>query len=90
MAYHEAFWVAVAAAAPVIALANTVSITDVVNLWTRFKIPRTKMSLQSISGLQSIYITVVFISSVNLVVQANAMYTALRSLFAEHDLGGDR
>lgn len=33
MAFHESFWVAVATVAPVIALANTVTITDSVSVY---------------------------------------------------------
>jgi hypothetical protein len=68
MSYHESFRVAVAVAAPVIALANTVSITDAVTTWlstdTRRPNPVSRV----------IYFVVVSVSVINFLIQAAALY----------------
>jgi len=78
MAYHEAFWVAVAAAAPVIALANTVTITDIVG--ARYS-PGARLR----AGNSGSYYVVIFIAAANLVFQAAWMVAALISLLHEND-----
>ena len=63
VAYHESFWVAVAAAAPVIALANTVAITDAVNVWLETKVRgRSRDS-------RSAFVSIIGMASYNLLIQ---------------------
>jgi hypothetical protein len=79
MAYHEAYWVAIATAAPVIALANTVSITDAVNFWLSVKARRRG----SVPGAW--YVTVLFWSVCNIAIQLMALILALLSLLNGKD-----
>ena len=69
MAYHEAYWVAVATAAPVIALANTVTITDTSKVWFGAKVQS-----DFTSGL---YRLIVVLSGLNLLVQVWALAAEL-------------
>lgn len=79
MAYHEAYWVAIATAAPVIALANTVSITDAANVWLNAK-TRRRNSVPS-----ALYVTVISYSVINTVLQLGALIQALLSLLKGKD-----
>jgi hypothetical protein len=80
MMFHEYFWAAIATAAPVIALANTVSITDVVNVWLDAKArPRSFIS-------RFYYFVVVFCSALNLILQVIALLIALLCLLSKRDL----
>jgi hypothetical protein len=79
MAYHESFWVAMAAATPIIALANTVAITDAVNLWSAAKTP------QRSSLAKAYYFGIISVSIINLLVQASLLYDSLESLATEED-----
>jgi hypothetical protein len=81
VAYHESFWLAVAAATPVIALANTVSINDVVRLWLNVKVSRRS----AISRER--YISVIFFSTFNLILQSIFLFVTLFSLADEKDIG---
>jgi hypothetical protein len=84
MAYHEAFWVAVAAAAPVIALANTVTMTDVAGVWLDAKVKRRS------SIAREVYIGVLVFSGSSLLTQAYYLYRALQSLIAQNDAARPR
>lgn len=79
MTYHESFWVAVAAAAPVIALANTVAITDAFNVWSDAKLRR-------LSRTSKMAIVIICVgASGNLIFQGTSLYWALESLLFESD-----
>ena len=81
MAYHEAYWVAIATAAPVIALANTVAITDALSVRFEAKVlPPARYWGQA-------YLTIFIISICSFLVQGLALADALRSLFAGKDEG---
>jgi hypothetical protein len=72
--YNEAFWITIAAAAPVIALASTVLITDTKSLYDL-----TDEEQRYFSVLR--YITLpVFLSSANVVSQTITLYAALISI----------
>jgi hypothetical protein len=74
VAYNEAFWITIAAAAPVIALASTVLITDTQKLFDL-----TDQEQKHFSVLR--YITLpVFLSSANVITQTGALYSALISI----------
>ena len=79
MSYHADFWVAIAAAAPVIALANTVSITDAVNTWLDADVRN--MGDKS----QILYFSILFLSALNFALQIAALYWALYSFREEKD-----
>ena len=80
MMFHESFWAAIATAAPVVALANTVSITDVVNVWLNAKArPRSFIS-------RFYYFVVVFCSALNLILQVIALLIALLCLLVKGTL----
>jgi hypothetical protein len=79
MSYHEAYWVAIATAAPIIALANTVTITDAVNTWLN-----TERQYRR-GGNEFLYWGIVIISAGNFVIQILALYWALESLGHESD-----
>ena len=81
VAYHESFWLAVAAAAPVIGLANTVSITDVTGVW--FSEKRGRRS----RGVKVGYFFIVLLSIINFFLQAVALAMALKSFLVERDYG---
>jgi hypothetical protein len=74
MSYHESFWLAVAAAAPIIALANTVAITDTGSLWLASKAKR-----HSVPSIY-FYFANMTVSVTNLLVQALIFYSAMKSL----------
>ena len=80
MAFHESFWVAVATAAPVIALANTVTILDITNVW--FSTMKRKRSW---STPLLLYFVILLLSLVNLLGQTVAFYVALKSLALGRD-----
>jgi protein-S-isoprenylcysteine O-methyltransferase Ste14 len=77
--FHETFWVAIATATPVIALANTVSIGDVVSQWFNTKARR--RSWQS----RFYYGGIIFLAATNLLSQAVLLNDALQSLLKEYD-----
>jgi hypothetical protein len=79
MVYHENFWVAVAAAAPVIALANTVSIADAGKIWYGSK--------SSSRSTKILFNVIVYVSIVNYAAQAAALTAALNSLNAGRVMG---
>jgi MFS family permease len=82
VAYHESFWIAVAAAAPVIALANTVSIIDLAGIWLASKMRRGRRR----TFIMAFYFVFVFCSAANLCGQALILYVALRSLYEGIDI----
>ena len=71
MASHESLWIAAAAAAPIIALANTATITDVIGVY-----------FEKRSRIRSVYTVsiVVFFSSIGLILQGVVLYYSLYSL----------
>jgi hypothetical protein len=79
MAYHESFWVAIAAATPVIALTNTVAASDVTSLWLSAK--ATERSITS----QFFFYAAVLLSGFNLLIQAILLFQALESLATGKD-----
>jgi uncharacterized membrane protein YidH (DUF202 family) len=79
VAYHESFWLAVAAATPIIALANTVAVIDCSNLWLDAKTRR--HSFDSKSAYYIIIILSVLISGMATVY----LWDALESLLRERD-----
>jgi hypothetical protein len=81
MAYHESFWVAVAAAAPVIALANTVVITDVASTWLSVKVAWRRRPLSH----RFLFLAVNGLSGINLIDQTLALLLALKSLYSGVD-----
>jgi hypothetical protein len=91
MAYHETYWAAIAAAAPVIALANTLSITDVTSLWISTKKRQSQpfrifsRAFRPYYAFRQYYILIIFVAVTNLLLQAIALNMALRSLLAEKD-----
>lgn len=80
MTYHESFWVAVAAAAPVIALANTVTITDLTSAYFSFD-PASFRSRRSHTFSRLGYLAYVSCSAVNLCVLGLVLYIGLKSLY---------
>jgi len=79
MAYHESFWVAVAAAAPVIALANTVLVTDVAGVWLNVKSPPRP------ARYRLLFSGIILLSAINMFDQGLALLLALRSLYTERN-----
>jgi hypothetical protein len=77
--FHESFWLAVAASAPIIALANTVTITDAVSTWLN----ATQRPRPPFAGV--LFGVSIIISSLNLLYQAVAMRQALIVLLYERD-----
>ena len=86
MAFHESFWVAVATAAPVIALANTVSLIDVVNVRLSSKVPHRRPRSWNSWASKVAYFSVIFLSCLNLLNQSLLMTAALQSLLAGSDI----
>jgi hypothetical protein len=84
VAYHETLWLAVAAAAPVIALANTVSIVDAASTWTESK-QFSKYSLGRFRT-QKFFTIISFIGSLNYTIQTITLFDALSSLGSGEDL----
>jgi hypothetical protein len=74
MAYHESLWLAAAAAAPVIALANTVSISDLVSVWFN-----TKSSLKQ-RRVRVYYSLYILLSAYNFIAQTFILYQSAMSL----------
>ena len=72
--YNETFWVAIAAAAPVIALASTVQISDIQRLFVFTKQEVKLFPWQRYIGLP------VTLCTGNIIVQILGMYSALTSL----------
>jgi hypothetical protein len=81
VAYHETFWVAAAAAAPVIALANTVSLADA----SRFWFDTNKLLLTA--RRQIMIIILIIQSCVNFLMQSAVLAIALICLSAKSDEG---
>ena len=79
MEFHESFWVAVAAAAPVIALANTVSVIDAVNAWLTTPVRRRS------DLAQTIYFVVFVGGAAAFGTEACMLLVALLSLSAKED-----
>jgi F0F1-type ATP synthase assembly protein I len=79
VAYHEAYWVVIANATPVIALANTVAITDVVNVWFSSKpLLRSKRS-------EAYYLIIISLSVPNFIAQTILLSICLHSLLYKED-----
>jgi hypothetical protein len=74
MVYRESLWLAAAAASPVIALANTVSMIDVTSVWLGSK------SQSMPSFLRHLYFGVNLLSIFNLLLQALVLYRSAESL----------
>jgi hypothetical protein len=89
MAFHETFWVAAAAAAPLIALANQVTLTDMWGIRGTFKKaeiygpPGTRHDAAK-SGLRAAS-RAYLVGYINLLVQAGVLIAALRSLYYGRD-----
>jgi hypothetical protein len=77
MMSDESFWLAVAAAAPVIALANTVSITDASSVFFGGKV---KFIWSTDNAVILCYISILITSVFNLGLQAYVLSSALGSL----------
>ena len=86
MAYHEAFWVAAAAAAPIIALANQITLSDRVLLAQAFELFRRIPG--SILPRGAAAWATLLIGYVNMGFQAGILSSALYSLANEHDFRG--
>lgn len=80
MSYQESFWVALAAATPVIALANTVSITDVTNTWS-------ETARELIGSARIVYILISILAASNFIFQAYTLSASLLSLYVGSDEG---
>jgi hypothetical protein len=72
--YNETFWVAIAAAAPVIALASTVQITDIQKLFVFSKQEAERFPWRRYISLPAL------LSTGNIILQILGMYSALTSL----------
>jgi hypothetical protein len=90
--YHETFWVAVAAGAPIIALANQFTLTESFGIWTdAWWLPR--ISSRKMSGrdrrnlrrFQHLALVPVGFGGVNMLAQLVALGLALSSLADRHD-----
>jgi hypothetical protein len=79
MAFHADFWVAAAAASPVITLANTVAITDTLNAWFNAKGQLTRFDTAGF------YYTCIVLGVANFVLGAILLSGSLWSLFNEKD-----
>jgi hypothetical protein len=84
MAYHESFWVAVAAAAPVIALSATVLITENAKLGVR---AITEFGYSFWEHTQKAGLITVWIGILNILFQGFALWFALQSLANGKDSG---
>jgi hypothetical protein len=86
MASHDSFWLATAAAAPVLALANTVSITDAAAVWFEAKIVQseTKADLPVLLA-RNAYVGIITFSIAGYVTQGAALVSALLSLLWGRD-----
>ena len=88
MAYHEAFWVVVGAAAPVIALAGIVSMSDMMNQvfeWSRYTRDRPRRAVRELTERSALGMLTKFsiiTQATNLALQALALLFALLSLAA--------
>jgi hypothetical protein len=88
MAYHEAFWAVVGAAAPVIALASIVSVSDMMNHafeWSRYRRDRPRRAVRELTERSALGMLTKFsiiTQATNLVLQALALLFALLSLAA--------
>jgi hypothetical protein len=80
MSYHESFWVVVGTAAPVIGLANTVSITDAINTWIESK--HSKDDFHFVTFLFSV---VIVSSLTSFIMEGAVLIIALQSLAANKD-----
>jgi len=78
MAYHETYQIALATAAPIIVLANTVTITDLGNFLLE------KWDKLSSNGRSGIVVVLVFVA-VSFITQAFVFYIALNNLFNGSD-----
>jgi len=72
--YNEAFWVAIAAAAPVIALASTVQVTDIQKLFIFTKQEAERFPWRRYISLPAL------LGTGNIILQIFVMYCALTSL----------
>jgi hypothetical protein len=84
VAYHEAFWIAVAAAAPVVALAAIVAYTDLGRIIGRRPEPG-RANPASFKTLAEVLVTGMAVAWINVVLQAVTLLLALLSLAADHD-----
>jgi hypothetical protein len=79
MAYHESFWVAVSAVAPVIALANTVAMTDLSGMWLQANVKGRARQSRIVYGIALSLALLTFLN------QGLAVLWALLSLLKERD-----
>jgi hypothetical protein len=79
--YHESFCVAAAAVAPVIALANTVSVTDAARLWLEAKDTSVRKAI-----ISQVYIGILLLSGTIFIAQAFVLYFAFESLYLRRDI----
>jgi hypothetical protein len=81
MAYHETFWLAVTATAPVIALATTVSVSESLKLMN--------VGDEEIRYRVSMLVSpALFLSFMNMLLQLIFLFNALFSIAQGRDLGG--
>ena len=82
LSYHDSFWIAVAAAAPVVALANTVAIGDAVNFRQGVRNLRAPARSQLLFDGSTAFV----VSVANTVPQAAVLLCALGSLSESKNL----
>ena len=92
MAFHETFWVAAAAAAPIIALANQVTLTESRGMTGTFiraqrANPSGTAHTTAITGHRSV-LAALSIGYLNLIAQVFVLYVALGSLYSGEDSNG--
>jgi hypothetical protein len=81
MTYHETFWIAIATAAPIIALANTILIADIISA----KLNSMTRKKDWPGEVRFLSFIVYAGSGLNLLIQAEAMYSAFRHLLVGKD-----
>lgn len=84
MAYHETFWLAVSATAPVIALAATVSMSDVLKL-TEVDYQGSKASSSELPAGRQAALWSMVLCTMNLILQLVILWTALDSIANDTD-----
>jgi hypothetical protein len=87
MAYHETFWLAISATAPVIALAVTVSLSDTLRLIDGNSRPDKSSPAKAEPGTWVVYWASA-LSCTNLASQLVFLFYALKSISSSKDLGG--
>ena len=82
MSYHESYWIAIAAAAPVIGLANTVTMADATSIWFGSN------SEGKPKSLSRDYKSTLWLSRVNFLLLAWQLFISLESLSTGTDFSG--